>query len=129
MIVVFDAQCLLCDGWVKFLLRHDKRGAIRFASIQGKTGQELLTQAGLRLEGLQTFLLVEGERFWQQTAAIFRVLNSLGWPWRAAWCAWIVPYPIRDAAYRWIARNRYWLFGRSETCLLPPSDYVARFLD
>jgi len=129
MIVVFDAQCLLCSRWVKFLLKHDRRAVLRFASIQGKTGQALLAQAGLRVDGLQTLLLVDGSRSWQHTGAIFRVLHALGGPWRAAWLAWPIPAPVRDAAYRLIARNRYSLFGRSETCLMPSTDCSARFLD
>lgn len=129
MIVVFDAQCLLCDGWVRFLLRHDKGRRLRFASIQGEHGQALLARAGLRVEGLQTLLLVDGERVWQHTAAILRVLHVLGGVWRLAWIAWLVPAPLRDALYRWLARNRYRWFGRSETCLLPPADAAERFLD
>jgi len=129
MIVVFDAKCLLCNGWVQFLLRHDRTGVFQFAYIQGATGKKLLAKAGLRVEGLQTLLLVDGARSWQHTAAIFRVLNGLGSPWRAAWMGWLVPSPLRDAMYRWVARNRYWLFGRSKVCLLPPPDYKARFLD
>jgi predicted DCC family thiol-disulfide oxidoreductase YuxK len=129
MIVVFDAKCLLCNGWVQFLLKHDRNGVFQFASIQGVTGQTLLANAGLRVEGLQTLLLVDGMNTWQHTSAIFRVLNGLGWPWRAAWLGWLVPAPVRDGLYRWIARNRYRLFGRSESCLLPPADFKARFLD
>lgn len=129
MIVVFDAQCLLCNGWVQFLLKHDKQGVFQFASIQGARGQELLTQAGLQVDGLQTLLVVDGPRSWQYTAAILQILHGLGWPWRAAWVGWLVPAPIRNALYRWVARNRYWLFGRSETCLMPPPDFKARFLD
>lgn len=128
MIVVFDAQCLLCNGWVRFLLKHDRRGVYRFASIQGVTGQALLAQAGLQVEGLQTLLLVDGPKTWQHTAAILRVLHGLGWPWRLAWVGWLVPAPLRDALYRWVARNRYWMFGRSESCLLPPPDFSSRFL-
>ena len=83
--MVFDGQCLLCNGWVKFLLRHDQRGVFRFAAIQSRTGQALLQQAGLQVEGLQTLLLV--------------------------------------------ARHRYWIFGRTETCMVPSPDMTARFLD
>lgn len=129
MIVVFDAQCLLCSRWVKFMLRHDRCGRFQFASIQGETGKALLAAAGLQVEHLETLLLVDGTRSWQHTAAILRVLHGLGWPWRAAWLAWPIPAPLRDAAYRFVARNRYRLFGRSQTCLMPPSDYAARFLD
>jgi len=129
VIVVFDAQCLLCDGWVRFLLRHDKRCVLRFASIQGANGRALLARAGLQIDGLQTLLLVDGERTWQHTAAILRVLHALGWPWRLAWAAWLIPPPLRDALYRWLARHRYRWFGRSDTCLMPPADHAPRFLD
>lgn len=129
MIVVFDAQCLLCDGWVRFLLRHDKRRVLSFASIQGANGQALLERAGLQVDGLQTLLLVYGDRSWQHTAAILRVLHALGWPWRLAWAAWLIPAPLRDALYRWLARNRYRWFGRSDTCPMPPPDHAQRFLD
>ncbi|RZJ10961.1 MAG: thiol-disulfide oxidoreductase DCC family protein [Haliea sp.] len=129
MIVVFDAQCLLCDGWVRFLLRHDKQQRLRFASMQGRQGAALLQRAGLQVEGLQTLLLVDGERSWQHTAAILRILHALGGFWRLAWIGWGVPAPLRDALYRWLARNRYRWFGRSETCLLPPADVAWRFLD
>jgi predicted DCC family thiol-disulfide oxidoreductase YuxK len=129
MIVVFDAHCLLCSRWVRFLLRHDRRGVFRFASMQGENGRQLLAKAGLPLDGLQTLLLVDGERSWQNTAAILRVLHGLGWPWRLAWATWLLPAAWRDAGYRWLARNRYRLFGRSETCWLPPAGAQARFLD
>jgi predicted DCC family thiol-disulfide oxidoreductase YuxK len=129
MIVVFDAQCLLCSRWVKFLLRFDRHGVFRFASIQGETGQALLAKAGLSVDGLQTLLLFDGKGSWQYTAAILRVLHALGWPWRAAWLGWLIPAPVRDAAYRLVARNRYALFGRSETCLMPPANHSTRFLD
>lgn len=129
MIVVFDAQCLLCNGWVRFLLRHDRRGVVQFASIQGASGKGLLAEAGLKVDGLQTLLVIDGTRTWQHTSAILHVLHALGWPWRLAWGAWLVPAPLRDALYRRFARNRYWLFGRLETCAMPPPDYAERFLD
>ncbi|MDM0109705.1 thiol-disulfide oxidoreductase DCC family protein [Variovorax sp. J22R24] len=129
MIVVFDGQCLLCNGWVQFLLRRDRRGIVRFASIQGSTGKGLLARASLNVDGLQTLLVVDGTRTWQHTAAILQVLHVLGWPWRLAWGAWLVPAPLRDGLYRWVARNRYWMFGRSETCSVPPQNFAERFLD
>lgn len=129
MIVVFDAQCLLCSAWVQFLLRRRGGRDIRFASMQGATGRQLLIDAGLRPDALQTLLVVEGQRSWQNTAAILRILDALGWPWKLAWLGWLVPAPLRDAAYRWVAARRYRIFGRSEACMLPPAGSAARFLD
>lgn len=129
LIVVFDGQCLLCNGWVRFLLRHDQRGVFRFAAIQGRTGQALLQRTGLQVEGLQTLLLVDGTTSWQHTGAILHILHHLGLPWRAAWVGWLVPAVLRDALYRWVARHRYRIFGWTDICMVPPPDVAARFLD
>ena len=129
MSVVFDGQCLLCNGWVQFLLRHDRAQRIRFASIQSAAGKQLLARAGLQVEGLQTLLVIDGERSWQHTAAILRVVHVLGWPWRLAWVGWLVPAPLRDVLYRWVARNRYRIWGRSATCMLPAPEHAGRLLD
>ncbi|WP_218243584.1 thiol-disulfide oxidoreductase DCC family protein [Comamonas fluminis] len=129
MIVVFDAQCLLCNSWVQFLLKHDKQGIFQFAAIQGQVGSQLLAEAGLKIEGLQTLLLVDGPQSWQHTDAILRVLHALGWPWRLAGVARLIPAALRDALYRVIARNRYQWFGKSEQCLMPDPAVAARFLD
>ena len=129
MIIVFDAKCLLCSAWVQFLLKHDRRRVFQFASIQSNAGAALLAHAGLTVADLQTLLLVDGERSYQHTAAIFRVLHQLGFPWRFAWIGWLVPSFIRDRAYRSIARNRYRLFGRSESCFLPSTEHHFRFIE
>lgn len=129
MIVVFDAQCLLCNGWVQFILRHDRAGRVRFASMQGATGRQLLADAGLQVDSLQTLLVIDGARSWQYTAGILRVLHALGWPWRLAWVGWLVPAPLRDVLYRGLARNRYRIWGRSDVCMVPSPETAARFLD
>jgi predicted DCC family thiol-disulfide oxidoreductase YuxK len=130
LIVVFDAHCLLCNGWVQFLLKQDKKGVFRYASIQGQAGQRLLAQAGLRVEGLETLLLVQEDgTIRQHTEAVLRVLHHLGWPWRLAWAAAIVPARLRNALYRLVARNRYRWFGRSDVCLVPAVQQRPLFLD
>jgi predicted DCC family thiol-disulfide oxidoreductase YuxK len=129
MIVVYDAKCLLCSGWVRFLLKRSGGQDIQFASMQGATGRRLLLEAGLQPDALQTLLVVQQGRAWQNTAAILRVLDALGWPWRLAWAGALIPASLRDTAYRWVARRRYRIFGRSETCMLPPPGSAGRFLD
>lgn len=131
MIVVFDADCLLCSRWVRFLLRHDRRQVFRFAAIQSAVGKQLLQDAGLqpeKFEQLETLLLVDGPNSYQHTTAILHVLHELGWPWRLAWAGWLIPKPLRDSAYRFIARHRYRLFGRRDTCFSPSAEQAQRFL-
>ena len=129
MIVVFDVECLLCSAWIQFLLRYDRREVMRFASMQSLAGQELLRNAGLNPESLETLLVVYRGNHYRNTAAIFRVLHELGWPWRLAWAAWLVPSFVRDPLYRLIARNRYGWFGRKQQCFISSAEIAHRFLD
>lgn len=107
---------------------HDRKGVPQFASIQGDAGEALLARSGLKVDGLATLLLIDGQRSWEHTGAIFRVLGALGWPWGLAWIGWQVPVQIRDSLYRPLARNRYRVFGRVDKCPMPPSDYKSGFM-
>ncbi|KAB8315362.1 thiol-disulfide oxidoreductase DCC family protein [Tolypothrix campylonemoides VB511288] len=127
-VIVFDGVCVLCNGWVRFLLRHDRRGRYRFAAMQGATGRELLARHGLDADDPVSFLLVDGGRAHTDTDAIRRVLAGLGGPWRCAGLVALVPRRLRDGAYRAIARNRYRWFGRRDACVLPAPGQAARFL-
>lgn len=127
--IVFDGVCLLCNGWVKFLLRHDRRGRYRYAAMQGQSGRALLQRHGLDPDDPLSFLLVEGSGAWTDSDAIVRVLVGLGGPWRLAAVLRMIPRGLRDGGYRLIARNRYRWFGRSEHCMLPTPEQRARFLD
>lgn len=129
-IIVFDGVCVLCNGWVGFLLKHDRRGRYRFASMQSESGQKLLAGNGLDPADPTSFLLIDGAGAWTDTAAIRRVLAGLGGGWRwAAAAAGLVPAFLRDRAYRLIARNRYRWFGRHAQCLVPAPGERSRFLD
>ena len=132
-IIVFDGVCVLCNGWVRFLLRHDRREHYRFAAMQTPAGRKLLEVHGLVPDDPVSFLVLEGDgvgkgRAWTDTDAIARVLAGLGGPWRAAraiaWC----PRALRDRLYRWGARNRYRWFGRHAHCLLATTGHASRFL-
>lgn len=128
MIVVFDAHCLLCSGSVRWLLRRDKRKLLRFASAQSEAGRELLTLAGVDILDPQSFVVVDGQRHYTESAAVLRIVGALGWPWRVLRATRLVPAPLRDAIYRWIARNRYRWFGRREVCFLPDPADARRFI-
>lgn len=128
-IIVFDGVCALCNGWVRFLLRHDRRQRYRYAAMQGERGRALLSANGLDPDDPMSFLLIENGRAWTDTDAIARVLSGLGGVWRLAAALRWLPRALRDPLYRWVARNRYRWFGRYEQCLLPTPEQRARFLD
>jgi predicted DCC family thiol-disulfide oxidoreductase YuxK len=128
-VIVFDGVCVLCNGWIGFLLRHDRDRRYRFAAMQGTHGRGLLAEHGLDPDDPVSFLLVEDGRAWTDTDAIARVLVGLGGIWRLGASIRWLPRVLRDPLYRLIARNRYRWFGRYERCLLPTPEQRARFLD
>ncbi|HEV8695670.1 MAG TPA: thiol-disulfide oxidoreductase DCC family protein [Lysobacter sp.] len=127
-VIVFDGGCALCNGWVKFLLRHDHRQRYRFAAMQSDSGRALLAAHGLDPDYPVSFLLIEDGRAWMDTDAICLVVAGLGGLWRATNALKLVPRKVRDPLYRLIARNRYRWFGRYDTCLVPPPEQRQRFL-
>lgn len=127
-VIVFDGVCVLCSGWVRFLLRVDRKQRYRFAAMQSASGQTLLARHGLDAHDPLSFLLVTQDGAYTDSDAILRVLDGLGGAWRLARIARLVPRALRDPLYRLVARNRYRWFGRRATCLLPTPDIAARFL-
>lgn len=128
-VIVFDGVCALCSRWVRFLLRFDRRGRYRFAAMQGAHGRQLMVAHGLDPDDPLSFLLVEQGRTHTDTDAIVRVLAGLGGLWKLALLVRLLPRPLRDRGYRWLARNRYRWFGRHDACYLPTPAQAFRFLD
>lgn len=127
-VIVFDGTCVLCNGWVDFLLRHDRRRRYRFAAMQGTAGRALLARHGLDPDDPASFLLLEGAHAWTDTDGIRRVLAGLGGGWTLAHLMVLVPRRLRDAIYRRLALNRYRWFG-TIACRIPDETERMRFLD
>lgn len=127
-IVLFDGVCNLCNGSVQFIIRHDRQGRFRFASLQSPVGQDLQTRFGMDPGRLDSVLLVEGDRWYQESDAALRIARGMSGAWKALAVFRVIPRPIRDAVYRLIARNRYRWFGKQETCWLPTPELRGRFL-
>jgi predicted DCC family thiol-disulfide oxidoreductase YuxK len=128
-IIVFDGVCVLCSRWVDFVLRRDPHGRYKFAAMQTASGRELLIEHGIDPDDPLSFLLLEGGRGYTDTDAIVRILRSFGIGWRfVGGLVAIVPRFIRDPLYRWIARHRYRIFGRRDTCRVPTAEIADRFL-
>lgn len=127
-VILFDAECVLCSANAQFVLRRDKTGRFRFASIQGATGAALARANGLDPADPVSMLVIEGARVRRDSDAVLSIYEGLGLPWRLMTVFRIVPPILRDPVYRWIARNRYRLFGKRSTCWVAPPEYRARIL-
>jgi predicted DCC family thiol-disulfide oxidoreductase YuxK len=127
-IIVFDGVCHLCSGWVQFLLKRDRRGVYRFASMQSESGQVLMRAHGLDPTNPDSFLLLRDGVASTDSDAILDVLHGLGGPWRSASVLRSVPRALRDPMYRFLARNRYRLLGKRTVCWMPSPETAGRFL-
>ena len=127
-ILLFDGVCNLCSGAVQWLIAHDPAARFRFASLQSDAGRALLAQHGLPLDALDTVVLVEGAHYWLKSSAALETARRLGGLWALAGILVLIPRPLRDTLYDWVARNRYARWGRRAECWAPRPELRARFL-
>ncbi len=129
-IVLVDGHCHLCQHITRYLAQHDRNRRFRFAALQSPAGRRTLREAGFAgdLDTFDSFVLVQNGRYYTESGAALRVAKGVG-GWRAmAYGFMIIPAPVRDAVYRYVARNRYKWFGKSEQCLLPTKEIRDRYL-
>jgi predicted DCC family thiol-disulfide oxidoreductase YuxK len=129
-ILLYDGVCGLCNRLVQFVLRRDRRARFRFVSLQSDYAARILDPHSLDPHDLNTLYVLDGEPLITRADAVIFILRELGGPWHAAATALrIIPKPLRDWGYGVVARHRYRVFGKYETCLLPQKQYQDRFLD
>jgi predicted DCC family thiol-disulfide oxidoreductase YuxK len=133
-VLLYDGLCGLCDRSVQFVLRHDRHGVIRFATLQGDFARAVLARHP-KLAGVDSLVLLESdrasgtERVSTRSTGVLRIARYLGGPWRLARIFHLVPRFLRDAAYDAVARRRLRIFGRLERCRVPEPAQRARFID
>lgn len=128
-VILFDGECRFCNGWVKFLLRRDKRDVFRFAPLQSEASQ-LLLPSHLRNGGssLDSVVLAEPGAVYTHSSAVLRIAKHLGGAWALLYGLIIIPAPLRDRIYRWVAKNRYAWFGKEQSCMMPTEETKRKFI-
>ena len=127
-ILLFDGECNLCNRLVIFVIKRDP-AKFHFASLQSRVGQQLLQQYHHSTTDLDSFVYIQGNRCDTKSTAALRLFRELGGVWRLLYGLIIIPIPMRDFFYTWIAKNRYRWFGKRETCMIPTSELRERFLE
>ncbi|MFC0187057.1 thiol-disulfide oxidoreductase DCC family protein [Fictibacillus aquaticus] len=127
-VILFDGVCNLCNGAVQFVLKHERNQKLRFTALQSQTGEELLQKHGFPAEKMDSFVLIQGGKAFTKSDAAVRAAHYLKLPYRLAAVGIIVPRPIRNKVYEYIARNRYKWFGKKDECMLPSPDIKERFI-
>ena len=125
-VVYFDGTCGLCNGFVDRLLRWDRRGTLRYSPLQGETAAARLGPQSPA--DPSTIVFADGDLVSLRSTAVLRILRRLGGGWRLAAVLVLVPRPIRDAVYDWIARHRHAWFGKRAACRIPTPEERRWFL-
>ena len=134
-IILYDGVCGLCNRLNQFVLKRDRNDCFRFAALQSEFAGRVLERHGVSPQVLDTMYLLlnysqPDERLVSRSDAAVQILEQLGGVWRAlASIVQRLPRWFRDKAYNVIARNRYQLFGKYQTCQIPDERYRSKFLD
>jgi predicted DCC family thiol-disulfide oxidoreductase YuxK len=127
--VLFDGHCNLCNGAVVFIIRRDRQCYFNFASLQSEAAIRLLKSVGVEQVSGDSIILIETGKVYDRSTAALRIAKKLNRLWPLLYIFIIIPSPLRDAIYSWIARNRYRWFGRREECMVPDSRTKIRFIE
>ena len=126
-IVFFDGECVMCNGFLDWMITIDRSALLKVSPLQGETARRLLPPLPHNPEEWSIYFLDE-TRLYSQSEAVVQILRRLGGFWAMLSVAGVVPVVVRDAVYRSVASNRYRILGKRDTCRLPNEDERSRFL-
>ena len=127
-VIVFDGMCVMCSGFMRFLLRRDTGHHFNFLPAQSPLGEALFAHYDMVAEDYESVLLIENGELRIKLDATIAIFEALGWPWKLAALGRLLPKFLANPLYSFIARNRFKWFGRREVCMLPTAEEQARFL-
>lgn len=127
-LVLFDGVCNFCNYWIRFALTHDKQQQLYFGTLQGETAREILPTLGIDPTKLNSVVFIENGNVWQLSDAVLRICRYFNAPWKWLYLLIVIPAPLRNAVYGFIAKNRYRWFGKKEQCMVPDAQQLARFV-
>jgi predicted DCC family thiol-disulfide oxidoreductase YuxK len=122
-IIFYDGLCGLCDKSVQFVLKHDKKKQFKFATLQSDFAYNTIGKPET-----DSFVLLDQGKIYMESTAALRTLKRLGGVWSLAAAFLVIPTFIRNAVYRFVARNRYKWFGKFDSCKVPDAATRSRFI-
>ena len=127
-IILFDGDCNFCDANVQFIIKRDPYAHFHFTSLQSDKGQELIKKHAIPAD-VDSLVLIENNKAYTRSTAALHIAKKLDGLWHLLFLFILIPSPIRDGVYNYIAKNRYSWFGKKESsCALPSPEMRKRFL-
>ena len=127
-LVLFDGLCNLCNGFVQFVIARDPHARFRFGALQSASARRVLELHETPDPLPDSIVLVEDGKVYTQSTAALRIARHLTFPFPLAFALILVPRPLRDWVYAWVARHRFHWFGRRDRCMVPTPALRSRFM-
>ncbi len=127
-VVIFDGVCNLCNKFVNLIIHRDKHRIFMFSPIGSEFSKKVEERFNVDLLQLDTVVLVENEKVFIKASAVIKICSNLGFPFNLLVVFFAIPKFFRNMIYDIIARNRYGIFGKRESCMVPNSDIISRFI-
>lgn len=128
-VVLFDGVCNLCNQSVLFIIQRDPNAKFQFATLQSAWAREQMESHGADPNRLHSIILLKQNKLYERSRAALEVARGLNGLWPLLYIFVVVPPFVRNAAYDFIARNRYKWFGKKNECMIPTPELKARFID
>ena len=124
-IIAFDGVCNMCNGYIQWLISKDSKRQFRYTTLQSKEGEKMVAEAAIDGE---TVLLFYKNKIYDRSDVGLISFKILGGLWTMLSWLKFLPKGLRDVFYKWLARNRYRLFGKSDACMVPGPEIRSLFL-
>jgi predicted DCC family thiol-disulfide oxidoreductase YuxK len=128
IVVLFDGVCNLCNGAVQFIIKRDRASKFLFASLQSNFGQSQLLKFGLDPSKLHSIIVLDDGKLYERSDAALKIVSRLAQPWPLFAAFRIFPRFFRNWIYDLVAKNRYRIFGKQDSCMIPTPATKARFV-
>lgn len=128
-LILFDGYCNLCNTSIQYIIKNDKKKLLLFTALSSVKSKEILANQSDTIKSLDSILLYYNDKLYYKSSAVLKIAKLLGGIYSLTVIFWIIPRPIRDLIYNWIAKNRYKWFGKKSQCMIPTPELKKRFID
>lgn len=127
-VLLFDGECAFCNGFVRWMLKHERRPHYYFASLQADVAAPLLVEYKIAPGDLSSLVVIDNARSYRKSDAVLHLLAEMRWPWRLLGVGVLIPRKLRDVAYDFIGKRRYQWWGRADCCIVADPAVRSRIL-
>ena len=126
-VILFDGVCNLCNSFVNFVIRNDKKEVFKFAPIQSNFGEIALKKHRINSKDTDSIILIDDDNYYIKSSAALYIAKNLSGAYPLLFCFMLVPKFMRNWVYDFIAKNRYKWYGKKESCMIPTPELIDKF--